>query len=554
MKQRAVTMVLAGVAAALSGREASAQQFCLSAGCGTMQPTTYYPHALDAPTGDPLASVQWMRGFVRSATPVAGGDVSPPTTQPLPTAFGTLAVPAYNSLGSLTDEASPLVVGLVGATMTRVAVATNHSVSKILAVPGYMGMRAELGGYWSDPAIACSNTRCVAVAADTNNRVAIFVFNGSTVTANAMLLGSEVTGIALNGATHRPAIVTLGSDRFGLVRRYLTASAVSELRFYEINTVPATPAITEMSTPLSAATLTPASPIVASATGGSMLVAYAQSTGAAQTIHVLAVAASPMIGARSAPVEVLRRTGPFRSLDIARSATSYVLSWQEATTFYRMALQSVSLGGGTYGVAYRAAIAATDRLAGFGLVRTHRMASGPRPLVVFDEIGSTGGATVPRALGYVIDVCRSEADCDLSLGAGWVGTCSSGLCVPAAAMDAGAPDVVTSDASSSDSATVRDSGAAMDSGASSDDGAVTADANAPLDSASSGDGAAPDASDDSAMNDSASAADAKLPEGVGPQITGGACACRAVGHGRSSWGVCALALAAAAVGSRRRRG
>lgn len=546
MKQRAVTMVLAGVAA-LCSREAWAQPFCLSESCASA-PITYYPHALDAPTGDPLASAQWMRGMARGAMPVGGGDLAPASARPAPTAFSTLIVPAYNALSGLTDEASPFVVGYVGATMTRVAVVTNHSVSKIFAAPSYTGSRSDLGGFWSDPAIACSNIKCVAVAADTNNRVAIFVFNGATVTGHSMMLGSEVSGIAPIGATHRPAIVTLGSERFGLVRRYLTASGVSELRFYEINTLPATPAITEMSMPLSAGNLTPASPIVASATGGSMLVAYAQSTGAAQTIHALAVAASPSIGTRSAPVELLRRSGPFRSFDIARSATSYVLSWQEATSFSRMALQSVPLGGGAFGVAYRSAIPATDRLAGFGLVRTHRMASGPKPLVVFEEIGTTGSAVTPRALGYVIDVCSMDADCDLSLGAGWIGMCLGGLCVPRTVMDAGVPDATSADASG-DSSSPNDSGSTMDSAVPSD-AAMPADVSASTDSASSGDAEGPDGS---AM-DAAGAMDAALPDGVGPQITGGACACRAAGHGHVRGGACALVAALCALATRRRRG
>ncbi len=569
MKHRPVMMVSC-LAAALWTGEASAQLFCLSTNCGTSLPPTYFPHVLDAPTGGMLGSTIWMRGFVSGLMPVAVGGASTAMTQPAPPMFAMLLAPLYNEFILDSDELSPLVVGQ--ASGIPVAVVTNHAARIVRAVSGYgASAQGNFSGYWSDPAIACASTRCVAAVSNTDNGIALVVFNGATVVTRSFSVGDS-SGMSSVGLTNRPAIVTAGSDRFILVARSSSAARVPELSFVEINTSTEPATISPRTVYPLSATLTPGTPIVASSTGGSMLVAFSTTTGPAmiQSINVIAAAVAPSLGAISLPAPVVRRLGRMRTFDLARNATTYVLSWQEPSLF-RMPIASVLVAPNTYDVAYRAPVPA-DLVAGTSLVRAHRMASGPKPLLVYEETAASAGATTPRALGYVLDVCREASDCELTLGAGWTGTCNGGVCRPVVNMDAGVADASTADATvdanAGDTATVRDSGVLtdgpMDSATGRDAIAVedvgvmdAADARA-MDSAVV-DSAAMDSAMDGASVvdagsavDGASATDAPSPTGV-PVITGGACGCRAAGSGRSALGACAIVLALCVVGARRRR-
>jgi hypothetical protein len=562
-----VMMIVCG-AAALCASEAQAQAlFCLSPNCATT-PITYYPHALDAPTGGVLATTAWMRGFVQAATPfAAGGSFTAATPAMPPPVFGMLPPPPYNMLVEPTDELSPLVVGQVLS--TPVAVVTNHGESRVRAVSGYAGAaQATFSGFWSDPAIACTNTKCVAVVSDTNAGFARFVFNGASVTPDSFSIGS-LSGMRVMGPTNRPAIVAVDSERFIMVARTVSATGTLELTLREFDTRTSPPSTrADVVIPLTAP-LTPGTPIVASSGGGSMLVAFSTSTGPSmiQSINVSAVAVNPSLGTPSTPRPVVRRLAAMRTFDLARNATTYVLSWQQPGLF-RMAVQSVAVGPAEYDVAYRDAVAA-DQLAGTSVVRAHRMASGPKPLLVYEETLAMGGGTAPRALGYVLDVCRGPSDCELTLGAGWIGNCDTGLCRPVPRMDAGGPDAMTADATVDATVDARDAASPRDSSASMD-GATMQDVIAPADRAEL-DAADASAMDSESVVDGAGAIDAAITmdaastedvtgegdaaAGAGgiPAITGGACACRAAGHGRSSLGVCAALLALCVLRVRKRR-
>ncbi len=520
-----------------------------------------------------------MRGFGAGATPVAFGAAVGTVPLPMTPTFGMLAPPPYNTLVDVSDELSPLVVGQVLG--TAVAVATNHRESRVRAVSGYSGMvQHSVSGFWSDPAIACTNMKCVAVVSDTNAGFARFVFNGGTVVGDTFSLGA-VTSMRMVGPTNRPAIVAVDSDRFIMVARTTSMSGTAELTLLDFDTRTSPPSLRGQSSLALTAPLTPGTPIVASSVGGSMMFAFSTTTGPSmiQSVNVSAVGVNPSLGTPSPPAAVVRRFASIRTFDLARNATTYVLSWQEPGGLFRMPIQIVPLGSGEYGVAYRAAVS-MDEVAGTSVVRAHRMASGPKPLLVYEELTASAGAPSPRALGYVLDVCRGPSDCELTLGAGWMGTCDVGVCRRVNTMDGGVPDAMTADATADvrDVATMRDGDAttdgpmdgAMGRDAMGRDAIAPEDAEAPdaadvlaMDSAAMDSAAMDSAAMDSASDgafvvdaapavDGASATDATSPTGV-PVITGGACGCRAAGRSRSALGACSIVLALCVVGARRRR-
>lgn len=541
---RRVAGALVGAAGALLATEASAQPFCLRVGCES-RPVSHYASAADAPTGGALATTRWTRGLAQIDSGTVGLFVAtlPTGAQPLPPRFATVVAAGFNAGGGPLDDRSPLAVGRAGS--SDVMLVSNRS-GAVVTGSSPMTMPAIVSGQWSEPSIACSAMGCVGAVSDNDNRTALFFFDGFTVLSRPLSFGpvNAVVGVLMT----RPAVVAIGPNRYLLVRRHVEGGA-DTLRVYDVDaTRPMLPPLMVSESPPTS--FQAGAPIVASAFGGSMIVGWAkQPSFSVHEFAAMAVTTHPSPGAMSTSVVLVRRTSPLAALGVARASGSYVVTWQEGTALFRMPLQSVPIGGDRYAVAHRPADVMLDRVAVVGMANSHRVASGPKALLVFDEMSEPGGSATPRAMGYVMDSCSTRTDCVLTLGAMWAGTCVDGQCGPAAPMDAGVdagPDA------SADSAMRADATPPMDV--------------APMPDASGMDVAAVDAtaSFDAPLGDSASSErDAIVVDGTAgdtgpsaglPRVTGGACGCRTGTPARSPVWPTLLAATAALAMMRRRRG
>ncbi len=541
-----------GAAGALLATEAAAQPFCLRVGCES-RPISHYASAADALPGGALATTRWTRGLAQIDSGTVGLFVAtlPTGAQPLPPRFSTVIAAGFNAGGGPVDDRSPLAVGRAGS--SDVLLVSNRS-GGVVTGASPMTMPAIVSGQWSEPSVACSAMGCVGAVSDNDNRTALFFFDGFTVQSRSFSFGP--TGAVVGVLMTRPAVVAIGPNRYLLVRRHVEGGA-DTLRVYDVDaTRPMLPPVMVSQSPPT--TFQPGAPIVASAFGGSMIVGWAkQGSFSVHDFSAMAVTTQPSPGAMSAPVLLVRRTSPFAALGIARAFGSYVATWQEGPLLYRMPLQSVPIGGDRYEVAHRAADGMLDRVAAVGMANSHRVASGPKALLVFDEMSEPGVAATPRAMGYVMDSCAGRSDCVLNQGATWTGMCVEGVCVLATPpMDAGVEAGRDASAEASvDSATRVDAAPTIDVASMQDASAMdvaavdaTASFDAPL-----GDSASSDATESDAIGLDGTAADAGA-SAVLPRVTGGACGCRTGTAARSPVWPTLLAATAALATMRRRRG
>jgi hypothetical protein len=536
-----------GAAGALLATEASAQPFCLRVGCES-RPISHYASAADAPTGGALATTRWTRGLAQIDSGTVGLFVAtlPTGAQPLPPRFATVVAAGFNAGGGPLDDRSPLAVGRAGS--SDVMLVSNRS-GAVVTGASPMTMPAIVSGQWSEPSIACSAMGCVGAVSDNDNRTALFFFDGFTVLSRPLSFGpvNAVVGVLMT----RPAVVAIGPNRYLLVRRHVEGGA-DTLRVYDVDaTRPMLPPLMVSESPPTS--FQAGAPIVASAFGGSMIVGWAkQPSLSVHEFAAMAVTTQPSPGAMSTPAVLVRRTSPLAALGIARASGSYVVTWQEGPALFRMPLQSVPVGGDRYAVAHRPADVMFDRVAAVGMANSHRVASGPKALLVFDEMSEPGASATPRAMGYVMDSCSTRSDCVLNLGATWSGICVAGVCVSApmdAGVDAGpdaGPDASVDSAMGVDAAPPMDAGSNVDASGM-DVAAVdaTASFDAPLgDSASS---------ERDAIVVDGTAGDSGESAGL-PRVTGGACGCRTGTPARSPVWPTLLAATAALAMMRRRRG
>jgi hypothetical protein len=567
--------IVGGLALATAPRTVNAQEFCFRTDCATISPSSHYAAVGEAPAGGALATTAWPRGF---AHPDAGGPsyhaaTSLPVPNSIPGGWTTLGAPPFNPSPTPVDNLAPVAVGRVSTgTNPLFAVAVNHAREVVRATFGTGVMVQSASGFWSDPAVACTNALCLGVVTDAVGRAAFFLFDGTTLRSQTIDL-DPASGMdpASPLPTARPGLTVLDATRFALVRRRFSGGA-SEVVVHELDVASGSVTVSRPGLVIAGQGGAAGTALAASSAGGGFLAAWVAASAGVTTVRIAGFSSASPIALTTPVHNLVTSVAPIRLIGLARTRGLHAFTWQEGGNVFRMAVALTPGAPGRFDLSFRSPNRGTDRVFSVAIAHAHQLASGPKPLLAWDEMQERMTQPItPRAMGLVLNTCTTIADCALDQGIGWFGACVDGLCASSAAMDAGVVDASAADARTDVVAADRVvgiDGSAMDGGtdasgmdsASGMDGASAMDGASGMDSASATDGAtgmdAASVTDSATVMDSTSATDG----GTSPpaiSFNGGACACRVGARTPRSTPPVAAMLASAAVlaslAARRRR-
>jgi hypothetical protein len=461
------------------------------------------------------------------------------------------------------DNLAPVAVGRVSTgTNPLFAVAVDHARTIVRATFGSGATVQSASGFWSDPAVACTNALCLGVVTDAVDRAVFFLFDGTTLRSQTIDLnpsGGIDPGSPL--PTARPGLAVLDATRFAFVRRRFSGGA-SEVIVHELDVSSGSVTMMRPTIVIPGQGGAAGTALAASSSGGGFLAAWVTASAGVTTVRIAGFSSASPLTMTTPVHNLLTSVSPIRLISLARTRGLHAFTWQEGGNVFRMAVALTPGGAGRFDLSFRSPNRGTDRVFPVAIALAHQLASGPKPLLVWDEMQARPSQPItPRAMGLVLNTCATITDCALDQGIGWFGACLDGLCASSAPMDAGVVDASATDARAD--VVAADRFVASDASAMDSDASAT-DANTALDSAMDANTAMDGASamDANTVMDGVSPMDGvSVMDGAAPppvvSFNGGSCNCRVGARSpRSAPPVAALLMSAAALASlaaRRRR-